>query len=43
MTLFFMCIRMNARTRIIHGFSGKKSPLPSAAAGIAKFELLALL
>ncbi len=39
-----MCIRMNARSRIIHGFSSEKSPLPSAAAeGIAKFELLALI
>jgi|GEM_PF-5817328 len=39
-----MCIRMNARSRIIHGFSSEKSPLPSAAAeGIAKFELPALI
>ncbi len=38
-----MSIRLTARSRIIHGFSSEKSPLPSAAAeGIAKFEPLAL-
>ncbi len=28
-----MCIRMNARSRIIHGFSSEKSPLPPFGKG----------